>query len=55
VLADDWDGGWIQVDGDAEVPHMPEAGSRPTWLPGSTRAHLPVLGALSPAPAKLAG
>jgi len=34
VLADDWDGGWIQVDGDAEVPHMPEAGSRPTWLPG---------------------
>ena len=26
VLSDDWDGGWIQVDGDAEVLHMPEAG-----------------------------
>lgn len=25
VLSDDWDGGWIQVDGDAEVLHMPEA------------------------------
>ena len=25
VLSDDWDGGWIQIDGDAEVLHMPEA------------------------------
>lgn len=25
VLSDDWDGGWIQVDGDVEVLHMPEA------------------------------
>ena len=25
VLSDDWDGAWIQVDGDAEVLHMPEA------------------------------
>jgi PPOX class probable F420-dependent enzyme len=25
VLSDDWDGPWIQVDGDAEVLHMPEA------------------------------
>lgn len=25
VLSDDWDGGWIQVDGTAEVLHMPEA------------------------------
>jgi PPOX class probable F420-dependent enzyme len=25
VLSDDWDGAWIQVDGDAEVLHMPES------------------------------
>jgi PPOX class probable F420-dependent enzyme len=25
VLSDDWDGAWLQVDGDAEVLHMPEA------------------------------
>jgi len=25
VLSDDWDGGWIQVDGDAAVLHMPDA------------------------------
>jgi PPOX class probable F420-dependent enzyme len=25
VLSDEWDGAWIQVDGDAEVQHMPEA------------------------------
>lgn len=25
VLSDDWNGAWIQVDGDAEVVHMPEA------------------------------
>ena len=25
VLSDDWDGGWLQVDGDAEVLHMPGA------------------------------
>ncbi len=25
VLSDDWDGAWVQVDGDAEVIHMPEA------------------------------
>lgn len=25
VLSDDWDGPWVQVDGDAEVIHMPEA------------------------------
>ncbi|HEX7806423.1 MAG TPA: PPOX class F420-dependent oxidoreductase [Cellulomonas sp.] len=25
VLSDDWDGAWVQVDGDAEVLHMPEA------------------------------
>jgi PPOX class probable F420-dependent enzyme len=25
VLSDDWDGAWIQVYGDAEVLHMPEA------------------------------
>lgn len=25
VLSDDWDGGWVQVDGTAEVLHMPEA------------------------------
>lgn len=25
VLSDDWDGAWIQVDGDAEVLHMPQA------------------------------
>jgi PPOX class probable F420-dependent enzyme len=25
VLSDEWDGAWIQVDGDAEVLHMPEA------------------------------
>ena len=25
VLSDDWDGAWIQLDGDAEVLHMPEA------------------------------
>jgi PPOX class probable F420-dependent enzyme len=25
VLSDDWDGPWIQVDGDAEVLHMPDA------------------------------
>jgi PPOX class probable F420-dependent enzyme len=25
VLSDDWDGAWIQVDGDAEVVHMPQA------------------------------
>lgn len=25
VLSDDWNGAWIQVDGDAEVLHMPEA------------------------------
>lgn len=25
VLSDDWDGGWVQVDGDAEVLHMPQA------------------------------
>jgi PPOX class probable F420-dependent enzyme len=26
VLSDDWAGAWIQVDGDAEVLHLPEAG-----------------------------
>ena len=25
VLSDDWDGPWVQVDGDAQVLHMPEA------------------------------
>jgi PPOX class probable F420-dependent enzyme len=25
VLSDDWEGAWIQVDGDAEVLHMPAA------------------------------
>src|SRR3990170_4265959 len=25
VLSDDWDGPYVQVDGDAEVLHMPEA------------------------------
>ena len=25
VLSDDWNGSWVQVDGDAEVLHMPEA------------------------------
>jgi PPOX class probable F420-dependent enzyme len=25
VLSDDWNGPWVQVDGDAEVLHMPEA------------------------------
>ena len=25
VLSDEWDDAWIQVDGDAEVLHMPEA------------------------------
>jgi PPOX class probable F420-dependent enzyme len=25
VLSDEWDGPWAQVDGDAEVLHMPEA------------------------------
>jgi PPOX class probable F420-dependent enzyme len=25
VLSDDWDGPWVQVDGEAEVLHMPEA------------------------------
>src|ERR1700712_987609 len=25
VLSDDFDGPWVQVDGDAEVLHMPEA------------------------------
>jgi PPOX class probable F420-dependent enzyme len=43
VLSDDWDGAWIQVDGDAEVLHMPEgsdglvdyfrciSGEHPNW------------------------
>ena len=25
VISDDWDGPWVQVDGDAEVLDMPEA------------------------------
>lgn len=25
VLSDDWNGPWVQIDGDAEVLHMPEA------------------------------
>jgi PPOX class probable F420-dependent enzyme len=25
VLSDDWDGPWVQLDGDAEVLHMPDA------------------------------
>jgi hypothetical protein len=25
VLSDDWNGPWVQVDGDAEVLHMPAA------------------------------
>lgn len=25
VLSDEWNGGWVQVDGDAEVLHMPDA------------------------------
>jgi PPOX class probable F420-dependent enzyme len=25
VLSDDWNGAWVQVDGDAEVLHMPDA------------------------------
>jgi PPOX class probable F420-dependent enzyme len=25
VLSDDWNGPWVQVDGDADVLHMPEA------------------------------
>ena len=43
VLSDDWNGPWVQVDGDAQVLHMPEAadglveyircisGGRPDW------------------------
>ena len=26
VLSDEWDGAWVQIDGDAEILHMPEAG-----------------------------
>jgi PPOX class probable F420-dependent enzyme len=26
VLSDEWDGPWVQVDGRAEILHMPEAG-----------------------------
>ena len=26
VLSDEWDGPWVQVDGAAEILHMPEAG-----------------------------
>ncbi|MGY4857586.1 PPOX class F420-dependent oxidoreductase [Cryobacterium sp. AP23] len=26
VLSDEWDGAWVQVDGTAEILHMPEAG-----------------------------
>ena len=25
VLSDDWNGPWVQIDGDAQVLHMPEA------------------------------
>lgn len=25
VLSDEWNGAWVQIDGDAEVLHMPEA------------------------------
>lgn len=25
VLSDDWDGPWVQVDGEAEVLHVPQA------------------------------
>ena len=25
VLSEEWDGAWVQVDGDAEVVHMPDA------------------------------
>jgi PPOX class probable F420-dependent enzyme len=25
VMSDDWDGPWVQIDGEAEVLHMPEA------------------------------
>jgi PPOX class probable F420-dependent enzyme len=25
VMSDDWNGPWVQIDGDAEVLHMPEA------------------------------
>lgn len=25
ILSDDWNGPWVQVDGEAEVLHMPEA------------------------------
>lgn len=25
VVSDDWNGPWVQIDGDAEVVHMPEA------------------------------
>jgi len=26
VLSDEWDGAWVQVDGSAEILHMPDAG-----------------------------
>jgi PPOX class probable F420-dependent enzyme len=26
VLSDEWDGAWVQVDGTAEILHMPDAG-----------------------------
>jgi PPOX class probable F420-dependent enzyme len=26
VLSDEWDGAWVQVDGTAEILHMPQAG-----------------------------
>lgn len=44
VLSDEWSGPWIQIDGDAEVLHMPEAeealveyfrcisGEHPDWV-----------------------
>lgn len=25
VLSDEWDGAWVQIDGDAEILHMPDA------------------------------
>ena len=31
VLSDDWNGPWVQVDGDAEVPHMPDAADGLVW------------------------
>jgi PPOX class probable F420-dependent enzyme len=41
VLSDDWNGPWVQIDGEAEVMHMPEAAAASSTISVASPASIP--------------